>query len=121
MRDGSGVFAKDAENLALDGDAGGRRVDGGHFGVGGLKANHAALTVEALKGGVGAVDEGDDDLALAGGAGAFDEDVVAGDDVLIAHGVSPDLESEDLAVADDVVEGDAFGSFDGLDGFAGGD
>jgi len=40
-------------------------VDGGHLGVRGLEADHAAFTVEALEGGVGAVDEGDDDLAFA--------------------------------------------------------
>jgi len=46
------VFAEDAENLALDADVGGRGVDGGHLGVRGLEADHAAFTVEALEGGV---------------------------------------------------------------------
>ena len=115
------VFAEDAEDFALDADVGGGGVDGGHLGVGGLEADHAAFAVEALEGGVGAVDEGDDDLAFAGGAGALDQDVVAGDDVLVAHGVAADLEGEDLAVADDVAEGDALGGLDGLDGLAGGD
>jgi len=41
--------------------------------------------------------------------------------VLVAHGVTSYLESEDFAVADDVGEGDALGAFDGLDGLAGGD
>ncbi len=118
---GSAVLAEDAEDLALDGDAGGGGVDGCHLGVGGLEADHRAFAVEAFEGGLGAVDEGDDDLALAGGAGSFDEDVVSGDDVFVAHGVAADLEGEDVAVADDVVEGDALGVFDGLDGMAGGD
>ena len=118
---GLGVFAEDAEDFALDADVGGGGVDGGHLAVGGLEADHGALAVEALEGGVGAVDEGDDDLAFAGGAGSFDQHVISGDDVLVAHGVAADFESEDLAVADDVVEGDAFGGFDGFDGLAGGD
>jgi hypothetical protein len=115
------VFAEDAENLALDADVGGGGVDGRHFGVGGLQADHAAFAVEALEGGVGAVDEGDDDLAFTGGAGALDQDVVAGDDMLVAHGVAAYFEGEDLAVADDVREGDALRRFDGLYGLAGGD
>ena len=71
VRDFSGVFAEDAEDFALNADVGGGGVDGSHFGVGGLQADHAALAIEALEGGVGAVDEGDNDLALAGGAGAL--------------------------------------------------
>ena len=86
-----------------------------------MEADHGAFAVEALEGGVGAIDEGDDDLAFAGGAGALYEDVVTVDDVLVAHGVSADLEGEDLAVADDVAEGDGLGGLDGLDGLAGGD
>jgi len=85
------VLAEDAEDAALDGDLGGGDDDGVHFGVGGLEADHGALEVEALEGGFGSADEGDDDFALAGGAGALDEDVVAVDDVLVAHGFSTDL------------------------------
>jgi len=113
------VFAEDAENFALDADVGGRGVDGGHLGVGGLQADHAAFAVKALEGGVGAVDEGDDDLAFAGGAGALNQDVVSGDDVLVAHGVTAYFEGEDFAVADDVRQRDALCGFDGFDGLAG--
>jgi hypothetical protein len=112
------VLAEDTQHLSLDADVGGRGVDRGHFGVGGLQADHAAFAVEALEGGVGAVDEGDDDLAFAGGAGTLDQDVVAGDDVFVAHGVAAHLEGEDLAIADDVGEGDTFRGFDGFDGLA---
>lgn len=98
----SGVFAQDAEDFALNADVGGRRVDGSHLGIGGLEADHGALTIETLEGGVGTVDEGDDDLSLAGGVGALDEDVVSGDDVLVAHGVATDFKGEDFAVANDV-------------------
>lgn len=117
----SGVFTQDAEDLALNTDAVGRGEDGRHLRVGGLEADHAALAVEALEGGVGAVDEGDDDFAFAGGAGALDQDVVSGDDVLVAHGVATDFEGEDLAIADDVAERDAFSGFDRLNGLACGD
>lgn len=67
----SSVFAEDAEDFALNADVGGGGVDRSHFVVGGLQADHAALAIEALEGGVGAVDEGDDNLALASGAGAL--------------------------------------------------
>jgi hypothetical protein len=115
------VFAKDAEDLALDADVGGGSVNGRHLSVGGLQPDHAPFAVEALEGGIGAVDEGDDDLAFAGGACALDQNVVAGDDVFIAHRIAAHLEGEDLAVANDVAEGDAFGSLNGFDGLAGGD
>ena len=118
---GLGVFAEHAEDFALDADAGSLGVDGGHFGVGGLETNEIAFAVEAFEGCVGAVDEGDYDFAFAGGAGALNQNVVAGDDVFVAHGVAADFKSEDFAVADDVAEGDAFGGFDGLDGLAGSD
>lgn len=120
-RRGSGVFAQNTKDFALDGDVGGRGVDRSHLGVRGLQADHGSFAIEALEGGVRAVDEGDDDLAFARGAGAFNQDVVAGDDVLVTHGVAADLEGEDFAVADDVAEGDAFRGFDGFDGLAGGD
>ena len=41
--------------------------------------------------------------------------------MFVAHGVAADLEGEDLAIADDVVEGDAFRCLDGFDGLSGGD
>ncbi len=113
------VFAEDAEDFALDADVGSRSVDGGHFSIGGLQADHAAFAIEALECGVGTIDEGDDDLAFAGGACALDEDVVAGDDVLVAHGVAAHFKSEDLPVADDVRQRDALCGFDGFDGLAG--
>jgi hypothetical protein len=113
------VFTEDAENLALDADVGGGGVDGRHLGVRGLQANHAAFAVEAFEGSVGAVDERDDDLAFACGAGALDKNIVSGDDVLVAHGVTAHLQGKDFAVADDVAEGDAFGGFDRLNGLTG--
>ncbi|MCU1250910.1 MAG: hypothetical protein JWQ49_3939 [Edaphobacter sp.] len=115
----SGVFAEDAENLALDADVGGRGVDGGHFGVGWLQSDHAAFAIEALERGVGTVYEGDDDLTFTGGASALDQDVVSRDDVLIAHGVAAYFEGEDLPVADDVRQRDALRGFDGFHGLAG--
>ena len=86
-----------------------------------MQTNHAAFAIEAFEGGIGAVDEGHDDLTLPGGAGAFHQNVVTRDDVLVAHGVSAYLKGEDFAVADDVREGDALGGLDGLNRLAGGD
>jgi len=71
------VLSKNPEDLTLDADVSGRSVDGRHLSVGGLEANHAAFAVKALEGGVGAVDECDDDLALAGRTGTLDQNVVA--------------------------------------------
>ena len=67
------------------------------------------------------MDEGYDDLALAGRAGSLDKDVVAVDDVFVAHGVTADLKGEDIAVADHVVERDALLRLHGFNREAGGD
>ena len=115
------VFTENAQNLPLDADAGSGGVDGRHFGVGGLETNHTALAVKTLEGSVGAVNEGDYDLAFPGGTCALDQNVVAGDDVLVAHGVAAYFEGEDLAIANDVGEGDALCGFDGFYGLASGD
>ena len=98
-----------------------RSEDWGHLRIGGLQANHVSFTIEAFEGSICAINEGDDDLSLAGGARAFDEDVVARDDVLVPHGVAPDLKGEDLAISDDVAEGDALSGLNGLDRLTGGD
>ncbi len=115
------VFAEDAEDPSLDRDLGGGDHDRIHLGVGGLEADDGAFAVIALEGGFRTADEGDDDLARAGRAGALDEDEVAVEDVLVAHGLAADLEGEDVAIADDVGQGDGLGNLDGFDGIAGGD
>jgi len=115
------VLSEDAENLALDADIGGLSVDGSHFLVGGLQADEVALSVEAFEGGIRTVDECDDDFAFAGSAGALDEDVISGDDVLVPHGISADFEGINLTVANDIAEGDGFCMLDGFNGFAGSD
>ncbi len=115
----SGVFPQNPEDLALDADVSSRGIDGRHLRVGGLQADHAAFTVEAFEGSVRAIDKSYDNLAFACRAGPFDENVVPGDDVFVAHGVAPDFESEDFAVADDVREGDALGAFNGFNRLTG--
>src|ERR1700754_46561 len=109
VRRESRVLTENAENLALDTDAGSGSKDGRHLGVGGLEADHTALAIEAFEGSIGAVDQGDDDLAFTSCAGALDQDIVPGDDVFIAHGVAANLKGEDFAVADDVVQRDTLG------------
>lgn len=118
MRGSLGVFAKDAEDLALNADIRGRCEDGSHFSIRGLKPDHAALSVEALKSSVGTIDESDDNFAFPRGSGTFHEDVVSGDDVLVAHRVAANFKCEDLAVADDIAERDAFRCFNGFDWLA---
>src|SRR6185437_5657689 len=60
-------------------------------------------------------------FSFARGFGAFDQDVIATDDVFVAHGIAADFEGEDFAVPDDVGERNALGGFDGFDWLAGGD
>src|ERR1700694_5627656 len=67
-----GVFSEYPEDLALDAYICCGCVDGSHLRVGRLQADHVAFAVETFQGGVGSVDEGDDDLSLAGGTSAFD-------------------------------------------------
>lgn len=110
------VLPEDAQYFALNTDAGCRSIDGSHLRVGRLKPNHTALAVEALQGGIAAVDEGYDNLSFAGGAGSLYKDVVAGDNVLIAHGITTDFQGKDFAVADNVSERDALCSFNGFYG-----
>ena len=117
----SGVLAEHAEDFALDADVLGGGVNRFHLTVRGLEADEGAFAVEALEGGVGAIDQGNDDLAFAGGTGALDQDVVTGDDVFVAHGVALDFEGVDLAAANYVAQRDCFGGFDGFDGLTGGD
>ena len=117
----SGVFTENSQDLSLNCDVGSGGVDGCHLGVGGLEPDHAAFAIKALQGGVGAVDQCDHDFSLASGASSLDEDVIAGDDVFIAHGVASHFEREDLSVSDDISERDGFGGFNGFDGASGGD
>jgi hypothetical protein len=77
------------------------------------------LGIETLQRGVRAVDEGDNDLSLAGSPGAFDQHVIAVDDVLVAHGIAADFEGEHVAVADNVVKGNCFWILHGFNGHAG--
>ena len=72
------------------------------------------------------VDEGNDDIAAAGGVALFADDVVAVGDVAVDHGVAPDLEYELVAGGgagrgEDLFEVQVFAGFDGLDGRARGD
>ena len=71
--------------------------------------------VEALQCGLCSVYESNDDLALAGRACALNEDVVAIDDVFVAHGVAAHFESEDITIADYVVKGNALRSLSSFD------
>ena len=111
---GLGILAEDSQDFALNADVCCGRVDGCHLSIGWLEPDHISLSIEALEGGVRAIDQGDDDLSLSCGAGALDEDVVPGDDVFVSHGITTDFKGEDFPVSDDVSEGDAFS---GLDGF----
>ena len=87
----SSILAQDAENLPLNADVGGGSVNGGHFGIRGLQADHTSLTIETFERGVRTIDQGHDDLAFARCSCPLHQDVVAGDDVLVTHGVAADL------------------------------
>ena len=114
------VFAQHAQDAALNGHVRCRNVDRVHFEIGRLQADYVALGVKAFERRFVSVHESHDDFALAGCSCPFDENVVAVDDVLVAHGVSTHLEGEDIAVADDVVQRDGFGRLDCFDRQTGG-
>ena len=111
-----GVFAEDPKDFSLDTDIRCRRKDGSHFGVGGLKTDHASFAIETLESSIGTVDESYHNLSFPGRPCPFDQNIVARHDVLIAHGVATHLEGEDLTISDDVSERDALGGFDGFHG-----
>lgn len=110
------VFAEDAQDSALDGDLRRRNEDGLHFSVCGLQTHHVSLRVKTLQRGFGTMDEGHDDLALACGSGALNQNIIAIDDVLIAHGIAADFKGEDIFVSNYVAQGDGLEVFSCLDG-----
>jgi hypothetical protein len=50
------VLSEDADDASLDLDGVGGDDDGGHGGVGGLETDFVSFFIEALEGGVGAID-----------------------------------------------------------------
>ena len=79
--------AQDADEHALDLEALGH-INRIHGAIGRLKADAAAFLVEALKGGVAFFQQGDDDIAIAGGFAALDDDIVAIGNVIFDHGIA---------------------------------
>jgi len=69
------------------------RDDGLEVGIRGLKADAAVtLLEEGLERGLAIGEQGDDALAVARGAAALDDDVVAVEDALVAHRIARDPE-----------------------------
>uniref|UniRef100_E6QMB6 Uncharacterized protein n=1 Tax=mine drainage metagenome TaxID=410659 RepID=E6QMB6_9ZZZZ len=115
------VAAQNAQHAALYGDLRGGHKNGVHVRIGGLQADLAALDVEALERCLGAAHQRDDNLSLAGGAGALDQHVIAAENVLVAHRVAANFESEDILVPHHVLERDGLGILRGLNRQSGGD
>ena len=114
-------FTDDGEDAALNGDASGGHDDGLHFGVGGLQANHIPLKKIMLQGGLRAVDQRDDYLALASGLGFFDQHIVTMHDVVVTHRLSADFKRKDGFVVDNIVQRQAIAIFHRLQRATGGD
>src|SRR6185369_13135549 len=107
---GSLVFPDEPDDDALDFDRRTRLDDDRiHGGVGGLEADMIFLFVEALECGLAAVDEGDNHFTVAGSGLLGDDDVVAGVDAFVDHGVAFDLQDVGVLAADH--EGRDFESF----------
>ena len=112
--------ANEAQDDGLDAAMAGE--DGVKVVVGGLEADAVGFLVEAFEGGVVVIDQGDDQGAVVGGAGAAAQDEVAGADAFVDHAAADDLQGEQfVAVAEQGPQGQGFGVFDGLDGRSGGD
>jgi hypothetical protein len=121
-RERKSVFSEDADDAALDLYFGGGQDDGLHLRVGGLETDFSAgFAVEALEGGLFAADQGDDDFAGIRDLSLLDDDVVAVEDVVVAHGIALDLKDEAVLATGEVAEGDGFAVFDGFERAAGGD
>lgn len=121
-KNGELVFAKNADDAALNADFASVHYDGRHLGVGGLQANLAArLAEEALQSGVAVTYQGYDDLAGIYDLSLLDDDVVAIENVVVAHGFAADLKDEIILAASEVGEGKRFAIFDCFDGVASGD
>src|SRR3954467_12498065 len=95
VRSGLVVAAEDADHHTLHADAIGLDDAGFHGAVGGLEADLAAFLEPALEGGLAAVEEGDDLLAVLGRLAALDDDVVAVAKMVVDHRLAADAEDVD--------------------------
>jgi hypothetical protein len=113
------VAAKNPQNPALNGHLGCGDKYRVHLKVGRLQAHLSAFLVEPLESRFGSSDKRHDDFALAGSSGPFDENKIATDDVLIAHGIASDLEGEAVFVSDHIGERNSLRILGRLDGESG--
>src|SRR4051812_47424420 len=72
-------------------------VDRRHRRVGGLQPDVALLAVDALDGGLAAIDERGDDLAVLGGLLTAHDDVIAAVDAVVDHRLTAYAQEEVLA------------------------
>src|SRR3974390_3087821 len=80
------VLPKNPENAPLNCDLRRRNIDWLHLDVCRLQSNSVSFRVEALQGCFAASHQSNYDLTLPGSSSSLHEDIVAINDVLIAHG-----------------------------------
>ncbi len=121
--DDRSIAADETNEAALDVHLVGAENAGLELGVRSLERDGRALLAKALQGRLLLLDQGDDDVAVLGGVAAADDDRVAVVNAGLDHGVALHLQSEMLAVGQDVRRaGDVVGMvLDGRDGHTGGD
>src|SRR5579863_4075448 len=85
------IFPENPENAPLNGDLTCRNVDRLHFSIRWLQSNHLPFWVKSLERCLGAADECDHDFSVTSRACPFDENIVATDDMFVAHGITPHL------------------------------
>src|SRR5689334_10485625 len=106
------VFAKNADDAALNLDVIGGHHYGRHFRIGGLQANlPRTFTIEALKGRVFAANQGNHDVTGVGDLRLLADNEVPVHDVILDHGSAFDLQYEGIAAAGKVAQRNRFAFF----------
>src|SRR6266852_3556874 len=108
------VFAKDADDTALNFDVVGGHHDGSHVGICRLQTNlTGAFAIEALEGCFFA-DQRHDDVARIGDLGLLAHHEVAVHDVIVVHGSAFDLQDKRIAATREIAQRYRLALFHGL-------
>src|SRR6266852_3203500 len=98
------VFAKDADDAALNLDVVRGHHDGGHFGICRLETDLAgAFAIEALERCFFAADQRHDDVTGIGHLGLLANDKIPVHDVIFDHGAAFDLQNKGIAATREIV------------------
>src|SRR5467141_280062 len=99
------VFAKDADDAALNLDVVRGHHDGGHFGICRLETDLAgAFAIEALERCFFAADQRHDDVTGIGHLGLLANDKIPVHDVIFDHGAAFDLQNKGIAATREIAQ-----------------